>query len=100
MATVWAIKMVSGFQFKPGEKAYWRWLNAPSDTVYSFSVQPHLVDGYADSFAGDGKAAVTSVNYYTVKNTYESPKREVHIEIANTGSSTIHYDLFMSQIYP
>jgi hypothetical protein len=100
MATVWATKLGSGYNFAPGSKVVWTWYNAPSDTVYSFSVQPHLIDGYMDTFAGDGKAAVTYVNYYTIKQSYEAPKRQVHIEVTNTGSSTIHYDLFMSQTYP
>jgi hypothetical protein len=90
MATVSATKMVSGFQFKPGAKAHWAWYNAHSDTVYSFSVQPYVLTG------SDGKAEVTKVNYYIQGN---PQARQVHIEVTNTGSTTINYDLFMSEIH-
>jgi hypothetical protein len=90
MASVWATKMASGFQFKPGDTAFWLWNNAPGDTVYSFSVQPYVLSG------SNGSAQVTGVNYYIHGNPQE---REVHISIKNTGSTTINYDLFMSQIH-
>lgn len=90
MASVWATKMASGFQFKPGDTALWVWNNAPSDTVYSFSVQPYVLLG------SQGSVQVTGVNYYIHGNPQE---REVYISVKNTGSTTINYDLFMSQIY-
>jgi hypothetical protein len=98
MANVWATKMATGYHLKPGAKAYWVWYNAPSNTVYSFSVRPILVSVLPDSADLYASAAVTNVGYQVRKNSYESPKGEVHIEIANTGSSTIHYDLYISQI--
>lgn len=90
--------MASGFNFKPGNKAFWVWYNAPTDPVYSFSVQPNLVSDLLDSVALQGSAAVTNVNYY-VHTSYNSPKQQVHIEVTNTGSNTINYDLLMSQIH-
>jgi hypothetical protein len=98
MANVWATKMATGYHLKPGAKAYWTWNNAPTDTVYSFSVRPILVTVLPDSADLSASAAVTNVNYQVRKNSYDSPKGEVNIEIANTGSSTIHYALYMSQI--
>jgi hypothetical protein len=89
MSTVSAFKMVSGFQFKPGDTASWVWNNAASETVYSFTVQPHVLPG------SQGSAKVTDVSYKIHGNPQE---REVYISLQNTGSTTINYDLIMSLI--
>lgn len=89
MANVLFIKVATGYSFGPGQKANWVWNNAPSNTVYSFSVQPYVLVG------SSGQAEVTRVSYSIQGNPQE---RKVNIEVTNTGNTTINYDLFMSQI--
>ena len=89
MAQVSFQKLVSG-TFSPNESHHWIWTNAPEQRVWSFTCAVTSIDGYIC------KAEVTKV-----WQTYSGgQKRQVHVEVKNTGLYTCTYQVFMSSVSP
>lgn len=87
-----ASKIVTAYNLAPGAAHTWTWFNAVHNLVYTFAAKP-LSEGYS---AGEKQARIGLVRYYVTPQLDAPSKTRVTIEVINTGTTSVDYDLYMT----
>jgi hypothetical protein len=87
-----ASKIATAYNLAPGATQTWTWNNAVHDLVYTFAAKP-LSEGYA---AGEKQARIGLVKYYVTPQFDAPSKLRITIEVINTGTTSVDYDLYMT----
>jgi hypothetical protein len=82
----------------PGVTLHWWWNNAPSERVWTFSVDAMVPLSPPPIPGASARMQVTSVEYRENYKGGSSLEKEVHFWMKNTGTSTANFAVHMASV--